>query len=287
MRANWLEHREGVRTLAVAILLAGAAILTGCVRMQVLPTGAPGLRMPLSEPRPVANLDVPHSKDPSKIYRIGPRDVLRIDVRKDPTLTIATGYPVTEEGNILVPNIGPVQVANLTTREVEDKVNSILSQYIREPDVKVGVMQYLSKVIYVVGQVNRPGRQVMRADMLTLQEAIFDAGLPASEAAMQRTKVITPDPQHPVVRQIDLTDILYKGKMSENILLKPNDIVYVPARYSSNLSAVIAELTRPIDQVSGSIIRSSEATNDIKFGFGRDTGQNSNNNTSSSSILVP
>ena len=48
--------------------------------------------------------------------------------------------------------------------------------------------------------------------------------------------------EHPIVRQIDLTDILYKGRMRENILLKPNDIVYVPSKYGTNLTESLREL---------------------------------------------
>jgi protein involved in polysaccharide export with SLBB domain len=100
----------------------------------------------------------------------------------------------------------------------------------------------------VVGDVLRPGPQVMKADMLTLQDAIHAAGLPAPDAAIQRAQVITPALENPVVRQIDLTDIIYKGRMKENILLKPNDIVYVPAKASSTLGATIRELLTPVQE---------------------------------------
>ena len=101
----------------------------------------------------------------------------------------------------------------------------------------------------MVGQVAKPGPLTMRADMLTLEEAIFGAGLPTSEAAMARTLVVRPDLNHPLVYEIDLTDIIYKGKLRENILLKPNDRVYVPSRYSTNLRAAIREVLGPYEEI--------------------------------------
>jgi protein involved in polysaccharide export with SLBB domain len=246
MKTRRLMNRAG----RLPVLLALAAILPlGCVRMQVIPqAGNNAVQLPLSEPRPVDKLKVPLSPNPTHAYHIGPRDVIRVDVRKDPTLSQA--YTVTEEGYILLPIIGAFKVADLTTAEAEVKLNQMLSEYINEPEAKVGVQDYRSKTIRVVGQVNTPGEVVMKADLLTLQDAIFNAGLPNNQAAIQRTLVITPALEHPLVRQIDLTDIIYKGRMSENMMLKPNDIVYVPARYSINLQAAIQELIGPFNQVA-------------------------------------
>ena len=228
-------------------LLAGL-LLTGCVRMDVLPTADAGRVMPLSEPKSFDVANVQPERDPTKTYRIGARDVLRVDVRKDPAL--GGEYTVTEEGNILLPNIDSVHVAGLAAEEVQAELDKMLEKYIREPDVKVGVKEYNSKVIYVVGQVNQPGPQVMRADMLTLQEAIFGAGLPTPQAAMQRTQISRPGLNRPdLVYEVDLTDIIYKGKMRENILLQPNDIVYVPSRYSTNLRSAIQEFFGPVEDV--------------------------------------
>lgn len=261
----------------LAALLAAGLLTPGCLRLNVMPQATAGMTVPMSEPRPVANLNVPHEKDPTSIYRIGARDVLRIDVRKDPAISQPTGYTVTEEGNVLLPYIGPVNVADLTAADAEKKLNTLLAQYIRDPEAKVGIQDYRSKFVYVVGQVARPGRVIMRADMLTLQEAVFQAGLPTPDAALQRTKVITPSYENPVVRQIDLTDIIYKGRMAENILLKPGDYVYVPAKQSSNLTAAIADLIRPIDEVVSVGYRASYSGGNGWFGFG---GNNNNNNNS-------
>lgn len=269
--------------MVLGMLLAGwVVMLSGCVRMAVLPKADESITGAMSQPRQVDKLKVPLERDPTKVYRIGARDAIRVDVRKDPSLSQT--YFVTEEGNILLPNIGPLQVANLTTQEIQTRLNGILAQYIREPEVKVGVQDYRSKTISVVGQVRNQGPQIMRADMLTLQEAIFNAGLITPEAAPQRTQVITPDPENPVVRQIDLSDIIYKGKMRENILLKPGDIVYVPARYSVNLAAAIHDLLRPANEPVDLYYRLQYANNNNNDNNDNNNGHSNTNNTA---IITP
>jgi protein involved in polysaccharide export with SLBB domain len=256
--------------------LAVLGLCAGCMRFDVLPRGAPNLTVPFSKPRAVDDQNLELIKSPTRIYRIGPKDVIRVDVRKDPTFS-QQPYTVTAEGNIFLPNIGSVRIADLTTQEAEAKLNQVLAanDYIREPDAKVGVLEYQSKV--VVGQVANPGPQVMKADMLTLQEAIFGAGLPTPDASLKRTHVITPDYTNPVVRQVNLNDIVYKGKMAENILLRPNDIVYVPSRYSTNLSSAIKELLLPFNDINDFRFRSNIANN---------YGGNSNGNSGKSSKFL-
>src|SRR5690606_32063384 len=88
------------------------------------------------------------------------------------------------------------------------------------------------------------------ADALTLRDAIFAAGLPTRDAALKRCHVISPAYDNPVVYQVDLNEVLYRGTLRENILLRPDDIVYVPAKYATNISRSIQELLRPIYDVS-------------------------------------
>lgn len=231
-----------------ALSIAALMFTMGCVRMDVLPKPDSEINRPVSEPMRQDAMDVPLDEDPTQIYRVGPRDVVRVDVRKDPSLS--QEYAITEEGYILLPHIGPVAVADLTTEQIEEKLNRVLADFIREPEAKVGVKEYLSKQVYVIGQVNQPGPKIMRADQLTLLEAISAAGLPNANGALQRVRVISPDRENPLVYQVNLTDVLYRGEMAQNMLLKPNDIVYVPARHSFSLTAALREVLTPVEQIT-------------------------------------
>lgn len=233
---------------SLIILTAALMPLTGCVRMAVMPVADAEIDLPIAEPRPTDTIDVPIEKDRTKLYRVGANDILQIEVAKDPT--IKGLYTVNGEGQVLIPYVGPVAVADLTTKEIESKLNTELATYIREPGTIVGVSEHRSKVVWVVGQVNSPGPVTMRADMMTLQEAVFAAGLFTTDAAIKRTRVITPDYEHPIVREINLTDVLLRGKMRENMLLQPNDIVFIPDRYSTHLTSAIRELLAPIQDVA-------------------------------------
>ncbi|MCE5230549.1 polysaccharide biosynthesis/export family protein [bacterium] len=261
------------RSLAgMMLLLPVFAIMCGCMRVNVLQAQLPqpGITQPVAEPRPSAQLAIPTEKDPTRHYRVGPKDVLRVDERSDPE--ISNTYTVTAEGNILLPYIGPVKVADLTVDEIRENLKKVLGDYgIRTPNPQVGVQTYLSKVVYVVGQVATPGPIIMNADMLTVQQAVVAAGFPTPDAALKKTKVITPHPVNPVVREVNLDDILYRGKMEHNMMLSPGDYVYIPAKYNVNLGGAIDELIRPFQGISDLYYRMSFYNNG---GYG---GYNNNN----------
>lgn len=248
LRKGCLETPYGPSFVVMILATLGLLAGNGCMRMDVLPTADPTIAAPISQPRPFDEFDYPTEKDPTHVYRIGVPDVLRVDVRKDPTL--GGTYPVTDEGYILLPNIGSIHVEDMTAQEVEAHLNQVLSEYIREPEVKVGIQEYLSKKVYMLGQINRGGPVVMQADRISLEEAYFEAGMHTDRAALSRTLIVRPDEENPVVYEVDLTDLIYKGQLDKNILLQPNDRVYIPSRYATNLRAVIQELLGPIEEVN-------------------------------------
>src|SRR5262249_31042761 len=89
-------------------------------------------------------------------YRIGPGDILRVTVygHEDLTQTVV----VQPGGKFAFPLIGAVTAGELTPSEVEARIVGALSKgLIRDPQVTVVVQEYRSKVIFVVGEVTRPG----------------------------------------------------------------------------------------------------------------------------------
>src|SRR5687767_1177727 len=109
---NLVNHRWG-RLMALSLISVWLLITAACLKMQVLPV-AERVTMPESVPRAVDRLEVPHEKDPTRTYRIGPRDILRVEIDQDPRIGQPVGYTVTDEGFIILPTYGPVQVSNLT-----------------------------------------------------------------------------------------------------------------------------------------------------------------------------
>ena len=164
-------------------------------------------------------------------YRIGVDDVLQVTVWRNPELSVTV--PVRPDGKISVPLIGDVQAGGNTPMQVAAIIKDKLSAYIREPNVAVILTQlrsheFLSR-IRVTGAVRTPRSMPYRQGM-TVLDVVLEAGGVNDFAVPNRTKVYRKLKNKVEVIDIDLGDILTKGKLETNVELRPGDVVTVPER---------------------------------------------------------
>jgi polysaccharide export outer membrane protein len=187
-------------------------------------------------------------------YQIGPNDQLGIEVYgvKELEATVR----VSASGSIATPYMGRLYVAGLTPTELEDRIRQELKSraLVREPQVGVTVLEYNSQPIYVLGAVKTPGQFMMSRTMSVVDAITMAGGLDPEKAGkfvlVRRGKSKLPLPNDETVREdepvfrIDLTKLLEKGDVSQDIALQGGDVVQVPAR-KVEMFYVIGEVQRP------------------------------------------
>jgi len=165
------------------------------------------------------------------VYKIGVDDVIKVNVWKNPELTIQV--PVRPDGMISVPLIGDVKAAGLSPEQVAKGIKLKLKKFIRDPLVAVILTQlnsheYLSRV-RVTGAVRRPISLPYRQGM-TILDAVLAAGGINDFASAGNTKLYRRINNVSNAISIDLDDILQGGKLKTNYILKPGDIITIPER---------------------------------------------------------
>ncbi len=116
-------------------------------------------------------------------YVVGIADGLFISVWKEPDLSGAV--VVRPDGMITVPVIGDIQVAGLTTPQVQDVLTAKLKDVVAEPQVTVIVRDIRSRKVYLVGKVARPGAISLTSPQTVLQ-LLAESGGPAQLAKSQK-----------------------------------------------------------------------------------------------------
>jgi len=182
--------------------------------------------------------------DPTK-YTLGPDDVIEITVLRHPEFSGT--YSVNQEGKIQYKFVGDLEVTGFTKTKLEEKVKEIISSYVINPEVNVAIVEFKSKVIYVLGEVGTPGKFYMRSESIPVREAVVQAGLPTLAAAMRRCLLVTPDKSgKPKSRLVDLYSVLYGGDLKKNVEMRPGEVLYVPATVMAKIIRVISPVTQTV-----------------------------------------
>jgi polysaccharide export outer membrane protein len=175
-------------------------------------------------------------------YRLQPSDVLTITVHGQPDLTTKTR--VTADGYISFPLLDKVSVKGLTVQELEQKMKDLLEKdYLVKAEVLVFIEEYHPRQVSVIGEVNTPGKFSMSTEKdLTLLEAIAMGGGFTKDADINRTKVMRLEGGEQKTIDINVKDITERGLKDKDIILKPDDVVFIPKSF---FFSVTGEVNNP------------------------------------------
>lgn len=144
---------------------------------------------------------------------------------------------VSDKGVISMPFLGSVTVSNMTLEELGQRLAELYEDYLVKPEVIVEFVRDDNKEglspwgsVTLLGRVKNPGRISIPATRdLTLSAAIQKAGgfdTSAKEAAIRITHRL-PDGSLRT-REIDFRSVGALGLVEEDVLLEPDDVVFVP-----------------------------------------------------------
>lgn len=164
-------------------------------------------------------------------YRIGIGDILRIDVWKNPDLSVTV--PVRPDGKISAPLVGDILVAGSTPEEVAGDVELLLRTYIKTPKVAV-IMTSLDSTRYL-SRVRVTGAVIRNVSLnhyqgMTVLDAVLEAGGVNDFANPAKTRIFRRDGEETIMIPINLQQLMEGGNLNHNVVLKPGDTVTVPER---------------------------------------------------------
>lgn len=187
---------------------------------------------------------LPYYNNYLKEYRLGPNDVITVEVfgqcpdycktaiTVPPTARIS--YPLIREG---------VLVGGKTVEQVADEITKKLDEYIIEPKVTVTLDKAMSVRYSVLGKVAAPGVRIMDRKV-SIYEAIVESGGVLKDGDKKRVTLYRFDTQGKLKPQIVNLQDIERGR-SEMIYLSPGDQVFVPDRgFRLNVNTVFDILSK-------------------------------------------
>lgn len=207
------------RAHAAVLLLAAAA---GCA------SNRPRVDAALRASRPV---DGPAS--PAAAYTVACPDLLDLQVYGYPEWS--GPYETGPDGCIQLAEVSPLRIEGLTSAQVARRVAAAL--HLSPADVAVHVTAYRSRQVFLFGQVEGPERALPYQGPETVADLLRRAGGLPPGADFRTVSVVRPHVaagSRPEVFTVDLAAVLLRGDSKSNVVLQPDDEVYIAetARYS-------------------------------------------------------
>jgi protein involved in polysaccharide export with SLBB domain len=147
-------------------------------------------------------------------------------------------YTVPPDGNVVFPGVGSLQVRGQTCRGLPTRCASGCAR-LRNPEVFVSLKQARPQLVFVEGQLNRPGAHPIQPGW-RVADAI---------AAAEGLKILPERTVATLIRgeqtmPIDLPAILHRGDQRTNYLLQPGDLLSVQQKPAIRV-AILGEVKRP------------------------------------------
>lgn len=212
-----------MKTPITLCLLAWLTLTNGQTsEAQQSPTEAVGSKKDNEKSTPKSS---PEASQNDAEYKIGPQDLLRIDVWKE--AEISRTVPVRPDGKISLPLLNDMQAAGLTPMQLSAAIAEGLKKYVQNPQVTVSVAEINSRRVYVTGEVTKPGAFPLLPDMTVLQ-ALSGSGGFTQFAKLKGIYVLRMENGKQVKHPFNYKDVVSGKAAEQNILLQPGDVVVVP-----------------------------------------------------------
>jgi polysaccharide biosynthesis/export protein len=158
-------------------------------------------------------------------YLIGPSDVIRITVWKNPELS--TEAVVRPDGTVTMPVVGELRASGRTAADLQQEATTRARALVNDAVVTVAIVEVNSYRFTVAGNVEHPGLFTSRY-YLTVSDAIALAGGPNRYASTNDVTIVRNGAAGKERIRVDYDGILAGKTPEQDVVLHAGDAVRVP-----------------------------------------------------------
>lgn len=158
-------------------------------------------------------------------YKINPGDLLAISVWKEEELQ--REIQVLPDGTISFPLAGILTIAGKSVATVQSELVKKLGKYISDPVVNISIKSVMGNIVYVIGQVNKPGQFIMYQPMDMMQILSLAGGL-TTFAKANDIIILRRDKNGSQAIEFEYGELEDGDDLDTNHILKSGDVIVVP-----------------------------------------------------------
>ena len=170
-------------------------------------------------------------------YRLRPGDVLELNFLFSPEFN--QSVIIQPDGYVNLRGVADLRVQDKTVPDVVELLQAAYSKILRDPAITVELKEFEKPYFVVGGEVTKPGKYDLRGDT-TVLEAITIAGGVSDKSKTSQVLVFRRVSDDWVeVKQVDMRRMVRERDLSEDLHLRPGDMVLVPKSMFSKLARFI------------------------------------------------
>ena len=154
-------------------------------------------------------------------YIVGSGDVLNIQVFGKENINYL--LPVSREGVIVIPDVGPYMVSGLSFTEMKAFIGDKVRNKILGVDTVITLAEMRSMRVFVLGDAYKPGPYVL-SSLSTITHALFAAGGISDIGSLRNIQLKRAGK---LVITLDLYDLLIQGDSSNDVTLRSGDVIFI------------------------------------------------------------
>jgi polysaccharide biosynthesis/export protein len=136
---------------------------------------------------------------------------------------------VQPDGYITLRTVGDVYVSGLTVDQAKQKLEEAYGKILNKPVISVSLRDFQRPYFIADGRVNKPGKYELRGDTTALQAIAMAGGFTAREAKNSNVILFRRvDDNWVETKVINVKSMEKSGDLSEDVHLRPGDMLFVP-----------------------------------------------------------
>ncbi|MGT4068941.1 UNVERIFIED_CONTAM: polysaccharide export protein [Aeromonas hydrophila] len=189
---------------------------------KLLPQAEAGLPPPYGANLFAGGYETERSDGLNDNYLIAPGDKLNIWIWG--AVNFSNVVTVDNQGNIFIPDVGPINVKNVPASQINSLVTSKIGDvFTNNVNIYVNLLTTTPVSVFVTGPVIRPGQYAGQSSDSVLYFLKRAGGIDSERGSYRKIKVLR---QNQVIQQIDLYEFMQKGRMPK-LSLKDQDVILV------------------------------------------------------------
>lgn len=219
---------------ALALLLCTEGLLPTLGQAQPMP-GPANHTLPATAPLPqgLPKAGAPSAAlppQPEEPYTLGAGDRLQMELFQLPQYS--GEFEVQVDGSLSLPLVGNVNIRDLTLEQASAAISQRYGQYLRRPGVTLNLLNRRPLVVGIAGEINRPGAYPLSIEGTAFPKLtqLFEvAGGITQSANLREVQIQRQINGRTQVFTTNLWDLINTGNLSQDIVLRDGDSIFIPS----------------------------------------------------------